>query len=72
MVCKNLKTNKYFNYKFTKGAGLVEINDGKDYKRFLPYDEWFENYSIVDKWRDLNESEHKYNEELEYGTISSS
>jgi len=72
MICKNLETNKYFNYKFAQGGELVEINDGQGYKGFVPYKDWCENYLIIDKWRNLNEWDKKYNNELENEKFSSS
>ena len=72
MICKNLKTGKYFNYKFTKSAGLIELDDTQNPKLFIHYTDWCKDYLIIDKWRNLNEWDKKYNNELENEKFSSS
>ena len=72
MICKNLKTGKYYNYQFIQGKELVKIDDNDSYKIFIPYKEWCKNYLIIDKWRNLNEWDIKYNKEIENGKLSSS
>ena len=37
MICKSLKTGKYFNYQFIQGKELVKIDDSDSYKIFIPY-----------------------------------
>lgn len=72
MICKNLETGKYFNYQFIQDKELVKIGDNNDYKIFIPYKDWCKDYLIIDKWRDLNEWDIKYNKDLDDGKFSSS
>lgn len=72
MICKSLKTNKYFNYSFNGPFKNVELNDGMDNKFMIHYKEWCKDYLIIDKWRNLNEWDIKYNKEIENGKLSSS
>ena len=65
MICKNLKTGKYFNYSFACNINKVELNDGKDHKWLVSYEEWCKNYLIIDKWRNLSKWDIKYNEEID-------
>ena len=55
MVCKNLETGKYYNYQFIQDKELVKIDDNNGYKIFISYKDWYKDYLIIDKWRDLNE-----------------
>ena len=76
MVCKNLSNNKYFNYSFVCPRDKVELNDGKGNRWLISNKDWCKNYLIIDKWRDLNEWDIKYNEEtdkkIDDGEFSSS
>lgn len=60
MICCNNKTKLRYNYRFVNEE-LVEIWDGEDYIKEVPYDDWFKEYDIIDKWRCLNPEEIKYN-----------
>lgn len=72
MICKNLKTGKYFNYRFVRGEGLIELDDTQNPKLFIQLFDWYKNYLVIDKWRNLNEWDIKYNKEIENGKLSSS
>lgn len=72
MICKSLKTSKYYNYSFACPFKNVELNDGLDNKFMIPYKDWCKDYLIIDKWRDLNEWDIKYNKDLDDGKLSSS
>ena len=64
MICCNNKTKVRYNYRFVNEE-LVEIWDGEDYIKEVPYDDWFKEYDIIDKWRCLSP------EEIEYNKVSS-
>ena len=53
MICCNNKTKLRYNYRFVNEE-LVEIWDGEDYIKEVPYDDWFKEYDIIDKWRCLS------------------
>jgi len=63
MVCCNIETKLRYNYRFIKEK-LVEIWDGEDYTKEVPYDDWCKEYYIIDKWRCLSPEEIEYNKEL--------
>ena len=72
MICKSLKTGKYFNYSFVCPFKNVELNDGINNKFMISYTDWCKDYLIIDKWRHLNEWDIKYNKDLENGKLNSS
>jgi len=72
MICKSLKTGKYFNYSFNYPFKNVELNDGINNQFMIPYKEWCKDYIIIDKWRNLNECDIKYNKKIDDEKISSS
>jgi len=65
MICKNLKTGKYFNYKFINDGELVVINDGQGVEQKISYNDWHKDYLTINKWKNLDEWDKKYNNELE-------
>ena len=71
MICKEIKTNKLFNYCF-KESKNVELNDGINDSVEVDYHTWCKEFYIIDKWRNLNDYDIKYNENLENGKFSSS
>ncbi len=65
MICKNLKTGKYFNYKFINNGELVVIDDGQGVEQKISYNDWYKDYLTINKWKNLDEWDKKYNNELE-------
>lgn len=63
MICKNLKTNLYYNYRFYEDM-TVELNDNVNPSFFVTYHDWCIDYLVIDKWRNLNELDLKYNENI--------
>ena len=59
MVCKEINSGLYFNYKFINETNnsLVEIWDGEDYKKNINYHQWCKCFYIIDKWRCLRPEE---------------
>lgn len=59
MICKNNKTGKYFNYEFIS-ENLINIwNPNKKYgtngfSEIITYKNWLNNYTIIDKWKTIN------------------
>ena len=62
MICKEIKTGLYFNYKF-KNKNKVILSDNKD-SFIISYDQWCKQYYIIDKWKNLSPYDIKYNDEL--------
>lgn len=71
MICKNLKTGKLFNYHFNE-YNKVELDNGKGWNIGINYDDWCQEYLIIDKWRNLTPDDMKYNNDLDNGKVSGS
>ena len=63
MICCNIETKLRYNYRFIP-ENIVEIWDGEDYTKEIPYSDWCKEYYIIDKWRCLSPEEMEYNKEL--------
>lgn len=48
MICKKTLQDKIYNYSFVEN-GLVKL-DNHEEEIVIPYEEWKENYYVVDKW----------------------
>lgn len=51
MICKNLKTNIQYNYRFIED-GKVELENQYNVFSVL-YEDWCMDYLVIDKWNDL-------------------
>jgi len=63
MICKQIETGKYFNYRFLN-KDEVEIDDFDGFVKKLTYESWLNDYFIVDKWRCLTDYDIEYNRKL--------
>ena len=63
MICKQIETGKYFNYRFLNNKE-VEIDDSDGFIKKLTYESWLNDYFIIDKWRYLTDNDIEYNRRL--------
>lgn len=64
MICANINTKIRFNYRFLEEGKVVEIWNGENYTKKISYNDWYQDYYIVDKFRYLSFEEIKFNKEL--------
>lgn len=51
MICRNIITNKDYNYSFMENDKV--LLDDKTEKFSISYEEWVDNYYVKDKWKRL-------------------
>lgn len=53
MICRNESSGVLFNYKFVE-EGMVELSNNElEQPKLVKYEDWCNEYYIVDKWRTI-------------------
>lgn len=64
MICKEIETGKYFNYRFLDNGEVIEIDDCDGFTKNITRESWLNDYYIIDKWRCLTDYDIEYNRSL--------
>lgn len=51
MICKNYISNNMFNYEFVENGMVKLTSKGQSFE--VKYEDWVNDYLIIDKWNSL-------------------